>query len=81
MQQFFPIYFLVSVDTKLNPIIEKEVKSVLHLKTLLNGKLCVKFRVIKLQNGKVKLDLPGRIGSHQEKKKSKFINGYPKWRV
>ena len=54
IQKFFPNldYSLVSVDTMLSQMIDKAVKHVLHLKTLLNGKLCIEVRVIKLLNGK-----------------------------
>lgn len=84
IQKFFPNldYSLVSVDTMLSQMIDKAVRHVLHLKTLLNGKLCIEVRVIKLLNGKSETQSPWKNWqSSGKKKKSKFINGYLKWRV
>ena len=64
-------------------MIDKAGKHVLHLKTLLNGKLCTEVKVIKLPKGKSKTQSPWKNwqSSEKKKKKTKFINGYLKWRV
>ena len=71
IHKFFPNLdcSLVSVDTMLNQMIDKTVKHVLHLKTLLNGKLCIEVRVIKLPNGKSETQSPWKNWQPSEKEK------------
>ena len=54
----------------LNQMIDKAVKHVLHLKTLLNGKLYIEVRVIKLPNGISETQSPWKNWQPSEKKKN-----------
>ena len=55
-------------------MIDKAGKHVLHLKTLLNGKLCIEVKVIKLPNGKSKTQSPWKNWQSSEKKKKKNLS-------